>query len=43
MLSGNSYGTIKLWNVNKNFYQYKEEDLNKFEKMFTSRNQQNYR
>lgn len=33
LLSGNSNGTIKLWNVDKEFYQYREEDLVKLEKM----------
>lgn len=33
LLSGNSNGTVKLWNVDKEFYQPKEDDLTKLEKM----------
>lgn len=33
LLSGNSNGTIKLWNVDKEFYQYREEDFSKLERM----------
>ena len=39
LLSGNSNGTVKLWSVKDSFYQYREEDLTKFEKMFISQAQ----
>ena len=33
LLTGNSNGTVKLYNVDKEFYQYREEDLTKLERM----------
>lgn len=35
LLSGNTNGSIKLWNVDKEFYQYKDEDVSKFEKQLS--------
>lgn len=32
LISGNTNGTVKLWSVDKEFYQYKDEDLDKLEK-----------
>ena len=43
ILSGNSNGTVKLWSVKDSFYQYREEDLTKFEKMFISQSQSSYK
>jgi dynein intermediate chain len=39
LLTGNSNGTVKLWNVDKEFYQYKEEDLVKLERMLMPHHQ----
>ena len=33
LLTGNSSGTVKLYNVDKEFYQYRDEDLAKLERM----------
>ena len=43
LLTGNSNGTIKLWNVDKEFYQYREDDLTKLEKMLMPQMQTGFR
>lgn len=36
LISGNTNGTVKLWNVYKEFHQYLDEDATKFEKLLTT-------